>query len=577
MAKAAKGKLEVHSLEHESDGRAFASLQSSTLTRSFPWISALLALLCIAANASMFVGLQRMNSAMLDVAEGTGAAANATILTLDTVEVERLDAQLAFNSVASTTYTAVADVDAQLMELRSGVLAQAEALAATADAALRSVAVARARALFDALEQRLSALSNALQNGLQQVEAMAQVHLAALTAGDVAAQFRALSYVVDQLTTVGAIVEAAIELRSRRCVYENGGSFDSVATEAACINSTAPIALVTLSDTLRAVARARDIAARYVGDANATLLALRANLVPHGEVVLRARLEEMEGPLRRANVSALLLTDFIAQVAKGTELLAAVLASQEPLQAAVNENLDLAGNLTGAARSTLGVVRDDAWRAARRLVDAMQPPMRGVLAYGIAVALGALLYALSMQHLFCPFLDLDTIQTKGLQQLCFGVLYLSIDVFVVVAFLWMLAVTMLATMQGLFVSACWGVSDVDVVAAAGQLADIRVAVCQKVGSELVEAFALAVGGGTANFLLSYHLMASLQASYSKYVSGGAATLKAEGRRIDFNGDGQKHALGFDTVGDGKIDTVLKRSRGSLGGGEEHTPGTKVVV
>jgi hypothetical protein len=440
-------------------------------------------------------------------------------------------------------------------------------------------------------------LGAALQGGALQLEAaLARVRARALAADGSTRQLGTLSYVVDQLGTVGRIVQAVIELRTRGCVYghgDGGGGGGGAVTAAAlpeCVkNSTAPAALVTLGDVLGAVARAAGDARRYFGEVNGTLLSLRG-IVPHGEAELRAYLQGMAGPLQRANASALLLTRFMVAAAEGSALLAAVSATQAPLSAAVNGNLDVAGNATRSARHALGAVRDEAGSSARRLIGTVEPAVAAVLLYGVAVAAGALLYALSMQHLVCPLLDLDRLsERKCVQQLCFGVLYAALDVFVVLSFLWMLAVTMLATLQGLFVSACWGVgvgvgvgggggSADDAAAAAlapapaAQLPDIRGAVCRRVDGDLVAAIGLAVGGGTANFLLSYHLMALLQASYSKYVSGRAGKVTAEGRRIDFNGDGQAHSLGFDTVGDGKVDTVLRRAAQ-----QQQQGGAKIVV
>ena len=163
MTAGARGSVQVFKAEARPGARQFESLQASRLTRSFPWISAALALLCIAANASMFVGIARMNAALAGVAEGTADAANATIALLDVVEGERRGAQRAFNGAADATYGAVGAVAVRVVALRGGVLAKAEAFAATADTALRSAAVAGARALFDALDAALAALGAALQ------------------------------------------------------------------------------------------------------------------------------------------------------------------------------------------------------------------------------------------------------------------------------------------------------------------------------------------------------------------------------------------------------------------------------
>ena len=91
------------------------------------------------------------------------------------------------------------------------------------------------------------------------------------------------------------------------------------------------------------------------------------------------------------------------------------------------------------------------------------------------------------------------------------------------------------------------------------MTDGRAETCKNVNGSMSSSLILTLVAGVFNFILSYHILVALQASYSKYVSSGLNESKAEGVDMDFNGDGEQNSKGFDTTGDGKVDTVVQNN------------------
>lgn len=84
-----------------------------------------------------------------------------------------------------------------------------------------------------------------------------------------------------------------------------------------------------------------------------------------------------------------------------------------------------------------------------------------------------------------------------------------IDLFVLFSFFFFFAVLLICVVDAGLVASCGGIK---------HHGPITAPVCAEISSVLGPAVVMAAVGGVMNFLLSYHLIAALQATYSQYVA-----------------------------------------------------------
>ena len=98
------------------------------------------------------------------------------------------------------------------------------------------------------------------------------------------------------------------------------------------------------------------------------------------------------------------------------------------------------------------------------------------------------------------------------EQFGYVTLYLLVDVFVLFSFFFFFVVLLICVVDAGLVASCQSVK------AHGP---ITAPACTEIVDSLGPAVLAAVVGGILNFLLSYHLIAALQATYSQYVAAQA--------------------------------------------------------
>jgi hypothetical protein len=138
---------------------------------------------------------------------------------------------------------------------------------------------------------------------------------------------------------------------------------------------------------------------------------------------------------------------------------------------------------------------------------------RGILVgvVGIVLGIAVFFYALALAGQCTLIANYCIHHFKKLSTYCsYFTLYLLLDIYVLLCFIFFFALITIAGLETAIVAACFGV---DIKASLSGNFRVVTAVCLEVGENLTPAIATLVTGGVINFLLSYHMLAALQAAH----------------------------------------------------------------
>jgi hypothetical protein len=153
------------------------------------------------------------------------------------------------------------------------------------------------------------------------------------------------------------------------------------------------------------------------------------------------------------------------------------------------------------------VVAAAAPEAGKTLAGYVRGPAVACCGFGVLCATGVMLYAISMRwksSACCLFRLLNAF----FEHFGYVTLYILLDLFVLFSFFFFFVVLLLCVIDAGLVASC---------AAVTSHGPITGPACIEIRQALEPAVLLAAVGGTLNFLLSYHMLAALQATYSQYV------------------------------------------------------------
>jgi hypothetical protein len=168
---------------------------------------------------------------------------------------------------------------------------------------------------------------------------------------------------------------------------------------------------------------------------------------------------------------------------------------------------------TKEIKSGMKVISANAESVGDKIVIFMRE--KGILIGVLGIVLGMLvfLYSLALAGQCTTLSNLCLSKCKTLSSVfSYFTLYLVLDVYVLVCFFFFFALITVSALESAVVAACYGV---DTVLDDSEADNYRVVteVCVETAMYLAPAVATLVAGGVVNFLLSYHMLAALQAAH----------------------------------------------------------------
>ena len=488
--------------------KALGALESD-LAAGYPWITAVLALLVIAANGVLLGGLLRTLDSFAVV--GTHVQAG-------TVQVN--GTILAFEARVHAANTTFANFSASMNEAIDEMRKVSRANAAELfTVAVPNAAGGHAKAIIERNSAQalgtLAASSAAAEQVKLRLESFGAQQLPFQSLTD---DINSLSYMVDQISSAVEILDKVSEMRRRQCEHSNCSRV--VRSKIPDIDMRFVEALDVARKSIAAVSKV------YDGSPNVTFRSLLV-LMPadvrfqissvdmlHGQS--KVVTQKMVDTLRLQNASQL-YTQPLYRLFEDVDSRAVSLQTMlnDQVKPLLSQTFTEVLAMTGQARSLLNMVASLAPRLGTELGDTVRLPAIMCAVYGMVVALLVFVYAISMRWGESKFLCLRVVKSF-FEMFGYFTLYLLIDLFVLFSFFFFFAVLLMCVVDAGLVASCRSIS------AHGP---ITKPACDEIIEKLDVAVVLMAAGGVINFLLSYHLIAALQATYSQYVaSAGPAVM-----------------------------------------------------
>eukprot|EP00937_MAST-01D_sp_MAST-1D-sp2_P003293 g3293.t1 len=552
----------VHSVSQDEAHETGLHSSQTLVERSYPFLTAIIAIACIASNAVIILGVDAQAGAVETLGATVSSAVQVGINSAYTMENKTGMLNGSAVDVLQQAGRELRQTRAALLQVREDALLYSEGY----DSATADEQKAKMSLMVTALskfEVQYVAPVDALVGGFAGAASQNRAVQGALDSLSLESrQLNTLKYITEQLGNIQDILRAGFAMSDLHCESQHAGSD---AADGNC-TSTAPAALLAVDSVLTAV---RDILDTLLGLADWVSLAnsgLRALLPAPStrNATVEQYLSQISAalapppapaPATTSNTFARVAnTTFVKLVDAQVRVMDQAVADEAARLAFVDEKAREATAGLQSLRSALLRVQVSVQSSAPNIAELLRKVSVGVATYGIVVASLVFIYALSLQQAFFASLDVNKLGQGCLRTASYLLVFVLVDVFVIVAFAAMLSLAALAGLEALLVGACW---DDFNTAASGS--------CESIDGELVGSLVLSVGGGITNFLLSYHLLAALQAAFSKYVQGGYGLARSEGVHLDYNRDGHANSIGFDTTGDGLIDTVVQKKTSNAQG------------